>query len=71
MTMWRLARIEVKDGTEVPGTYDLVCNMVDTDTGTEEVHVANIAQATYQDTPATLLAALVTAGYTPNDWGGV
>jgi hypothetical protein len=71
MALWRIERQEVAQGTELPGTYDIKCHMRDTDTDDLEIHVVTMSRATYESNPEDLLAALVTAGYTPNDWGGV
>lgn len=71
MALWRIARMDVSQGTEVPGTYAIKCHMIDTQTQATDIEVVNLAMATYESNPEDLLAALVTAGYTPNDWGGV
>lgn len=71
MALWRIERQEVSQGTELPNTYDIKCHMRDTQTDALEIEVVSMARTTYESNPEDLLAALVTAGYTPNDWGGV
>jgi len=71
MALWKIKRQTVNVGTELPGQVAITCLMEDTETGEQAVEVVNMNTGTFTDTPAALLAALVTAGYTPNDWGGV
>lgn len=71
MALWRIKRCEVNPAPANPGMTEFAIVMQDTDANVEEAVTINVNTATYKADPASLLAALVAAGYTPNDWGGV
>lgn len=72
MALWRIKRQEIYSTLDgLPGQVDIKCIMHDDDTGDEATEIVTLVRTTYVATPSILLAALVTAGYTPNDWGGV
>lgn len=71
MALWRIKRCEVNPQPANPGMMEFSIIMHDDQTNEDEAVTLNVSVVSYKADPAALLAALVTAGYTPNDWGGV
>ena len=71
MALWRIKRLEVGQDPDSAFNYLFQLIMHDDDANVDEAAAVALSKPAYVADNTILLAALVTAGYTPNDWGGV
>jgi hypothetical protein len=71
MALWRIKRLEVGQDPDSAFNYLFQIIMHDDSANIDEATAVALSKPAYIADNTILLAALVTAGYTPNDWGGV
>jgi hypothetical protein len=71
MALWKIKRMTIENGEQHGNDWVALCDLVDKDTGTLGHFPVPFAQSDLALNPDYILDALVTEGYTPNDWGGV